>query len=306
MRLPNFFILGAPKCGTTSLAAWLSMHPNVYMSPVKEPNFFNTDLASQARRTPVQYRQLFADAQLEAAVGEATPTYLTSKEAVRRIELELPGSKFIVLLRNPVEMAVSLYGEHSRSHLEDAMTFETAWRLSEERRNGNHVSRWCVEPRLLDYKRVCQIGTQLAQLLQLVSRNRVLTLLLDDLATQPESEYRRVEEFLGLKSAAEVEFQVKNRARTPRNRLIDRGLRLVGGPLGATKRRLGIRRGTGLFIAARNANTRTAEPPNLDPLLADEMHDFFRPEVEILERLLGRRLGAWNYSDQARHSRDVQ
>jgi len=85
MKKPNFFILGAPKCGTTSLAMWLSEHPNIFMCPIKEPHYFNTD-GLQRIKTLEQYESLFTDAKPEhVAVGEASTHYLYSKEAVPRI-----------------------------------------------------------------------------------------------------------------------------------------------------------------------------------------------------------------------------
>jgi hypothetical protein len=76
VKTPNFFILGAPKCGTTSLAAWLAAHPAVYMSPLKEPAYFAADLKVD-RPGPQEYRALFSAAgDIHLAVGEASTCYL--------------------------------------------------------------------------------------------------------------------------------------------------------------------------------------------------------------------------------------
>src|SRR5210317_560697 len=107
---PNFFILGAPKCGTTSLAYWLSQHPNVYVSPDKEPLHYSTDFPASTPHSERSYLDLFAEAtEQHIAIGEASVWYLRSKDAVANIENEIPEAKYIVMLRNPVEMAPSLH-----------------------------------------------------------------------------------------------------------------------------------------------------------------------------------------------------
>ena len=146
MKKPNFFIIGAPKCGTTSLAAWLAEHPNIYMSPIKEPHFFCSDFNVVIIPNEAEYYRLFKKAgDQHMAVGEASTSYLYSQVAVPRIERELPGAKYIVMVRNPVEMAYSLHEEFVFLGAEHIHDFEMAWRLSPKRRAGRIVSRWCSE-----------------------------------------------------------------------------------------------------------------------------------------------------------------
>lgn len=99
MKEPNFFIIGAPKCGTTSLAHWLAQHPEVFMSPVKEPHYFSTDFPLTSWRDPDDYHSLFEGADTHhKAVGEASVWYLRSREAVPQIEAHYPGARYIVML----------------------------------------------------------------------------------------------------------------------------------------------------------------------------------------------------------------
>ena len=86
MKKPNFFILGAPKCGTTSLASWLSEHSDVFMSPIKEPHHFCSDFGYKEYRSHQRYLSLFRKAnEQHRAIGEASATYLYSKVAVKNI-----------------------------------------------------------------------------------------------------------------------------------------------------------------------------------------------------------------------------
>ena len=165
MKKPNFFILGAPKCGTTSLAAWLSQHPQVFMSPAKEPHHFNADHKNRGYKERSHYESLFSRAKdHHIAVGEASVWYLYSQVAVSLIEEYSPESRYIVCLRNPVDMAYSLHEQQLVSGNEHLNCFSEAWELSDQRLKANSVSRWCVEPSQLAYGEACKLGGQMERL----------------------------------------------------------------------------------------------------------------------------------------------
>lgn len=217
MKTPTFFIVGAPKCGTTSLAAWLAEHPNIYMCPGKEPHFYNTDLKHRNTHSRRAYEALFRGVNdNHIAVGEASVYYLFSEVAVPNIEREIANPRYIVMLRNPVEMAYSLHGQRLFSGNEHVAAFEEAWKLSPQRRLGRMVTRLCREPRLSDYQLVCRLGEQLDRLFATAPRERVLTLLLDDVKANPRREYLRVLEFLEIPDDCRTEFAVKNPAKEVR------------------------------------------------------------------------------------------
>lgn len=138
---PNFFIVGAAKAGTTSFAEYLGQHPQVFMSPVKEPHYFSSDIDSaripqrirpeeyfsvqplQKRhalciRRLEQYEQLFASAGDAKAIGEASPSYLYSEVAPRRIAAEIDDPRVLIFIRNPILRAYS--------HFQMDVTFRVA------------------------------------------------------------------------------------------------------------------------------------------------------------------------------------
>jgi hypothetical protein len=107
MNKPNFFIVGAPRSGTTSLYNYLKLIPNVYMSPVKEPGYF---IPNDFRKlSEEKYYDLFKDVKNEVAIGEASAGYLASTEAALKIKKDIPHSKIIITLRDPVERTYSDY-----------------------------------------------------------------------------------------------------------------------------------------------------------------------------------------------------
>jgi hypothetical protein len=128
MIMPNFLIIGAAKCGTTSLYKYLQQHPQIYMSPIKETNFFASDFVNgkpQLRELdfcygntpkisyPVtsleDYQALFAEVTTQKAIGEVSPAYLHRPLAPQRIKRHIPEVKLIAILRNPVDRAYSGY-----------------------------------------------------------------------------------------------------------------------------------------------------------------------------------------------------
>jgi len=110
VKLPNFFIVGAPKAGTTSLYAYLGQHPQVYMSPVKEPTYFAPELCPENFIFSWEgYLKLYENVSDEIAIGEASAWYLWSESAVHKIAARLPHAKIIISLRDPVDRAFSHY-----------------------------------------------------------------------------------------------------------------------------------------------------------------------------------------------------
>ena len=110
MTLPNFFIVGTQKAGTTSLYAYLGQHPRVYMSPVKEPSYFAPEQCRENFSFDWEaYQGLFGNVTDETAIGEATATYLWSETAARNIAARVPQARIIINLRNPVDRAFSQY-----------------------------------------------------------------------------------------------------------------------------------------------------------------------------------------------------
>lgn len=292
---PNFFIIGAPKCGTTSLASWLSEHPNIYMSPIKEPHFYNTDLRDVRIRDPEEYERLFMGARAEhVAVGEASVFYLFSKVAVPRIEREHPQARYIVIVRNPIEMAYSLWDQFLFSGQEHIRSFEDAWRLSDERAAGRAVTRWTRDARLLDYKSVCRLGEQVRRLLSIVPRERVLILVLDDIKVDPRSQYLKVLGFLGVPDDGRREFPVHNPAKERRWPILNRAVKAYWDI--QRKLRIPALR-TGLLKKLDELNTRYRPRPPLPSSLRREMAEYFRDDVCLLGELIERDLSYWLNED---------
>ena len=288
MRKPNFFIIGAPKCGTTSLSVWLGEHAKIFMSPMKEPHFFNSD-DRQAISTLDGYEALFCGASEEhIAVGEASVWYLSSANAATAILRYQPEAKFIVMLRNPIEMAPALHGEMLLSGLEYEHEFPKAWGLQDERRQGRRIRDAWARRRFL-YGEICSLGVQLERLYKIVPSDRVLTVILDDIRADPRHQYLRVLQFLDVPDDGRFDFPVHN----PASAFRYPGIQRVAYPILHLKDRLGVSGGLGLWTRVENLMRVERPRKPLAPEMISVLNEYFSQDVELLGQLLHRDLCQW-------------
>jgi hypothetical protein len=292
MRRPHFFILGAPKCGTTSLAAWLAAHPRIFI-PVKEPHYFNTDEA-RVFTSLAAYERLFRRAgERHVAIGDASVWYLYSTAAVANIEAYNPASRYIVLLRDPLAMAPSLHEQMVFAGVEPIADFARAWAMQEERRAGRALPGNMAQPRRLIYGDACKLGAQLARLYERVARERVLALLLEDVQADPRRVYLRVLDFLGVGDDGRSDFPVHNTAKA---RIVP-GLAKANLAAYRLKRALGIERSFGILDRLDELTSVSRPRPKLAPALARELARYFAADVQHLAALLDRDLSHWLQAD---------
>lgn len=291
-RQPNLFILGAPKCGTTSLANWLSAHPEVFMSPYKEPHWFNSDHGHHAVNSWNEYLGLFSGAPDHATVlAEASVWYLYSECAVQEIMQFNPNSLFLVLVRNPIQMAPSLHNQMVFAGYENIKDFAKAWRVQPERQNGERIPPLCREPSYIQYGPACSIGTQLEEAYSVVGSDRLKVIFLDDLKSNPSATYSDVLSFLGVCSDAATDYSAKNPSKERKSFAINYVTKLSG----RFKKRLGVSRSMGLLSAIERWNTRYRERPSLTAAEYDMLANYFENEIIKLERITARDLSGWRH-----------
>lgn len=289
--LPDFFIIGAPKCGTTSLAKWLSDHPQVFMSPIKEPHYFSRDLDYRSIPEKKEYLSLFTEStDAHRAVGEASVFYLYSEAAIPDIEKTIPDARYIVMVRNPIEMAHSLHQQQIVAGNEHVKNFEAAWGMSDRRLQGKEVTFWCREPELLAYKEVCKLGKQVERLYDIVPEKRVHVIIFDDLEADAHREYRRTIQFLGLDDDDRAEFLAHNTAKKRNSHLLRRAVKGIN----AIKRRLGLRRlETGIMEWVDKMNTQHRSRSSLSSQIRQDVAKYFEEDVHRLSMLLDYDLTHW-------------
>ena len=302
-RFPDFFVVGAPRCGTTALCRYLSKHPAVCFSRPKETHYF-TRLGpawtpEQATRDYVlRFFPHFHEG--HRLIGEGSVSYLYAPHAIERILRVSPDARMLAILRNPIEMLPSYHFRMLYILAENVEDFATAWDLQDARARGQRVPRSCPDARLLLYREVARFGAQVERLHRLVGRERCLVLLFDDLAADPLRVYRQALDFLGLEYDGRSEFPRKLPSRRYRYRLLQRLLYSPPKPARAVLERAQLRAKQhkrpghpSLLKRLARWNTLDARPQPLSPALRAQVRSSLGDDVVRLGNLLGRDLSHW-------------
>ena len=209
---PNLFIVGAPKCGTSALAHYLSLHPEVFFCDPKEPFFLSDDYPKLREQHDLQtltdYLDLFVAAQptTHKIIAEGSTNYLASRTAIKNAISLSPGAKFIVMLRDPVQVAHAYHMEQLWARNETESDFEVAWQLQKPRQRGLHIPDSCIAEQFLQYAELTNFPDQIKRLFQLVEREKVLIIMQEELKRDAKKVYEQVLAFLSLDSDERSEF----------------------------------------------------------------------------------------------------
>lgn len=294
-RYPDFFVAGAARCGTTYLWGALRRHPGVFMPAIKEPHFFAADLDSGTQgegrfrvRDEAAYVRLFEGARPDQLVGEASPTTISSAVAVEAILRVSPEARMIVSLRDPVEAIASRHARWYASGFED-LDLERAIEADADRAQGRRLPRRPMFPRVFAYVGGARHGEQLERLFQRVGRERVLVLLLDEIAADPDGTIRRAARFLGLADVPIAGTIDRNANRVVRSarlfnavyapRTIDVAKRVIPRPLCGVARRA--------TVVFHRLDRRETKRPAMSPALQALLRERLREDLELTSRLLG-------------------
>jgi len=273
MTLPNFLIIGAAKSGTTSLYYYLRQHPDIFMSPVKEPNYYTDEdnLAPNSIRSRTAYEKLFAGAKGQRAIGEASVRYLNAITGIDRIHADLDGVRLIVSLRQPADRAYSSYLQHSASGRETQ-------RVEEALQPGSYpfeTSRYY--PRLRRY-----YGR--------FPRQQIKVILFEDLATNPQNVVREIFRFLDVDPGFIADTSIRhNPGVAPRSRFLNHlfvsGMRLFRPVVPQSLLSKGL--------ATRLHRPMLRKPEPMSPLLRRRLTEQYRDDILATAELIGRDLSHW-------------
>jgi hypothetical protein len=285
VRKPNLFIVGAPRCGTTSLWSYLKGHPDIFMSTPKELYFFDTDLRREERREPteVQYLTHFSEAGDQKKIGEATPSYLCSRRAPREIKAFSPEAQIIIMLRNPVDVMHSLH-RSALNGLEPITELGAALEADAQRNPRARIG----------YREFTDFPEQVQRYIDVFGRETVHTIIYDDLTDGSAAVCQTLLRVLGVRLDFTAELPLVNLNKQVRNAHLEtivvrppRTLRAISRLLAPRWLRSRVRRT--LLDANRTVGPRSP----MDPRLRRRLQKEFEPKVEQLSELLGRDLSGW-------------
>lgn len=297
------FLVGAPRCGTTFLAKALARHASVCFSKPKETHFFVRDWQDvpPARSREEFLRRYFGRLAPEHEIlMEASPLQLRDPEAIDRLLRFDPDTRFVVALRNPIEMIHSFHARLVYLLDEDEPDFERAWALQETRSRGQRLPTRCRDATSLQYRAMASLGSQLERLIRQVGRERVHVVVFDDVTADPVKVYRALLEFLGLPDDGRTRFSRKNGNREFRHAWVQTW---VTNPPGWVVAWLEARQRKGkprpewaraLRFRLKRWNTQRAKRAPLSPAMREQLRGELAGEIEKLEGLLGRDLSSWS------------
>ncbi len=309
-RNPDFFLVGAPKCGTTAMYAYLREHPDIFMAQ-KERHFFGADLRPEGYTGPHVhdvdwYQSFFEEVGGEQRVGEASVWYLYSTQAAKEIKAFAPEADIIIMLRNPIDMMYSLYNMFIWVHdvtpggvlneaTHEALTFEDALANQAERKaafQGNYHEDYLKGKRELRlfHTDAARYTAQVKRYFDTFGRDKVHVIIYDDLKADTALAYRETLAFLGVDTAYQPDFKVMNSNRQIRNpklhKMLFRNhesfglLRKMGKMLLPQKARRGLHR------TMMNMNVEHTSRPKMQEATRRWLEDTFRDEVAQLGELL--------------------
>lgn len=300
MQTPNYFILGAPKCGTTALAQYLSYHPDVFLSSPKEPHFFD---AQYAQGIPYYIQHYYKHWHTEPAAGEATPSYFAVPYVAERIKSATPDAKLIIILRDPVTRAFSSWWMlHARGmeplNFTDAIALE-AQQLQEIHPLDSATAEtdWIEHVRRIRAGKPIEIRTylyhghydiHLKRYRDIFPENQIKVVFSHQLHQNPAQVVRELWHFIG----------VDNQAALPSFERVNEALGAGVQPL------MKLLQATGLMHLRNHLPARTkswiksrlsgiGKQPEMDPQSRMRLLEHFEPHTRELERLLDEDLSAW-------------
>ncbi|MEO7117983.1 MAG: sulfotransferase [Candidatus Limnocylindrales bacterium] len=304
-RTPDFFLVGAPKCGTSAMHMYLRAHPSIFMPERKEPHHFGADIRSprfvNERR---DYLALFDAARHEAAIGEASVWYLASTKAAEEIAEFRPDARILMMLRSPIEMVRSLHNHNIALGVEDITDLAVALDAGTARFEGRTVGLPAIT-RFLDYLFVGHFADQIARFQAVFPSDQIHIVIYEEFARAPERVYEGVLRFLGVDPTFRPTFERINPSRRSRSATLARWLHAP--PIGAQRavRRVvpaAVRRRLwqhGIKSALTRANTEPALAPPLSGAVRERLRAEYALDVRRTAELIGRPdlPGLWGYED---------
>jgi hypothetical protein len=307
-KVPDFFIVGQPKCGTTALYEMLKRHPHIYMPDVKEPQYFADELAVEPPPTGLpttidHYLSLFADAAPDQLVGEASALYLWSHTAARNIARMRPDARIIMIVREPASFLLSLHLYMIKIQIETEKDLGRALMLEDERKHDRQLPTGGYWRPLLIYSEHMKYLDQLHRYQDAFPADQLLVLLYDDFRADNQASIRTILRFLGLDYTIDLQMIESNQSVRVRARRVAQVIEAVSQGRGRSLAMLKtaveavttqpIRRAAQKVVRDRIVYARPRDP---DHKLILELRRRYKPEVVALSEYLGRDLVTlWGY-----------
>ena len=279
---------------------YLKQHPEIFMPEWKEPHFFGDIMPpNRSVRNEEKYEALFADANDEKRLGEASVFYLYSDRAAAQIKKYKPDARIIIMLRDPVDMMYSWHSERYYHGQEVVDDFEAALALEEDRKKGLNVPANCTHysPFMFFYREIAKYTDHVKRYLDIFGKDNVHIIIFDDLKKDVDQAYRGTLEFLDVDISFKPEFSMFNQNKRERNKKVQNFItrpphfiyliatRII--PLAVREKMISM---------VLRLNSRREPRPPMAVELRQRLEEEFAPEVERLSDFIQRELSVWTQS----------
>jgi sulfotransferase family protein len=286
------------------MSSYLADHADICFAQPKEPLFFCDDMPNMryVSNENDYITQCFGHGigRSYTAVGEGSVWYLYSETAIPNILKFNPNAKFIVMIRNPLEMLASL---HQKLYLfldEDQPDFACAWRLQEKRRAGLFIGDHCREPKLLQYAEIGRLGFQLQRAFELIPASQRMVIRYEDFNEKTQAVYQRTLDFLGVKDDGRSHFPRVNENQKLRSRyLLEKAWHPPSWALALLtqlKKPFGVER-INLLSKIRTKLVTADSRPELDRDVKEEILLTLSQDIDLLSELIGCDLSHWRTAE---------
>lgn len=305
LQFPDFFVVGAPRCGTTAICRYLARNPQICFSRPKEPHYFSRldhDPGVDEFRKNYLERNFGHFESRHRAVGEGSVSYLYLPGVIERINHLNPQARFVVLVRNPLSMLPSYHLRMQFLLQEDEPDFQKAWELEPSRDRGENIPKYCLDSLLLKYSQVARFGVQVERLFDVVGRDRAQVIVFDDFKSDLLGTYQNLLEFLNVDYDGQTEFERRFGSQMYRygwlQKLLFKPVTSGGKVVDTLQRRArkynpdGTKR-MSLIKRLTRLNKVPTKPAPLSPQMADIVRETLRHDVMHLSALLDRDLSFW-------------
>jgi hypothetical protein len=306
IRYPQFFIVGAPKAGTTSLDQYLAQYPDIFVPAVKEIHYFGSDLLQKQRKntrlTEDDYLAHFEGIAEQKIAGESSVLYLKSASAPTEIRDFCPDARIIIMLRHPVELMHALHSQLLSQGDEDEEDFIAALALEPKRKAGSSLPKMVIVPDDgLFYRETAALGTQVQRYLDVFPREQVHFVFFEDFVADTAGELVKVRRFLVLSdNNKEIDLSARNPNSVSRYKSLARVLQHPPSWMVAVSKAVAPR---SLLVRFRDQlrqyNNIPARRAPLSPEIMVRLTVEFDHEITLLEQLTGRDLTAWRHRGRA-------
>ena len=282
---PNFFIVGAEKSGTTSLYEYLKNIPGIYLSPIKEPNYFTSTfhperLFCAAIQDKENYLELFSGVKDEVAIGEASPFYLVDPETPNRIHEIIPNAKIIMILRDPLARALSSYYQSLKSGWETKSFFDALKNAYSNKKNGGDLTaRILIEGGFY--------SEQVKRYFDIFGKNQVLVIIFEEFIQDTKNTIFQILDFLEVKTKKPIKIEkIHNPVSLPKNQLYKNIVE------NAALKKIALKifkHGTSKKIRDRFL-IKEIEKPQIKKAESEFLKNLYYKDMKKLEKILGRSL----------------